>query len=111
MGHQQPPNQPPLDFEPLYDKIVIQQKEAQQKTAGGIFLPEGAQERFNEGIILAVGPGYRMEDGTLQPLRVQVGETVLFAKYGGVTIDIGDHKDLVILSERDVHGIIHEGNT
>ena len=101
-------NAPGIPFEPLYDKVVLRQKEAEKQTATGIILPDAAQERFNEGVILAVGPGYRMEDGTVQALRVSPGDVVLYAKYGGVTIDIGEHKDLVILSERDIHGILHE---
>ena len=97
---------PNVPFKPLYDKVVIKQREAEAKTAGGIILPDVAQERFSEGTVLAVGPGYRMEDGSTQALSVHVGDTVLYAKYGGVTIDVGDEKDLVIISERDIHGIM-----
>ena len=97
---------PHLNFKPLYDKVVIQQKEAESQTASGIILPDVAQERFNQGTVLAVGPGYRMEDGSTQALTVEVGDTVLYSKYGGVTIDVGEYEDLVILSERDVHGIL-----
>lgn len=108
MGPKTPTPSPAIPFEPLYDKVVLQQKAPETKTASGIILPDAAQERFNEGVVLAVGPGYRMEDGSVRPLTVQPGDTILFAKYGGVTIDIGEHKDLVIISERDIHGILRE---
>lgn len=92
-------------FEPLWDKVLIRQAEVQEKV-GSIYLPDQAQERYAEGEVVAIGAGYRMGDGTVDPLRVKVGDRVLFSKYGGTTISVDGEDDLLIMSERDVHGII-----
>lgn len=97
--------QPAVPFEPLYDRVVIEPAAAEKETASGIVIPDAAQERHAEGIVVAKGPGYRMSDGEIQPLRVEIGDRVIYGKYGGTSITIGDHDDLVILSERDIHGI------
>lgn len=96
---------PAIPFEPLYDRVIIEPVAAETETATGIVIPEVAQERHAEGVVLAKGPGYRMSDGEIQPLRVQVGDRVIFGKYGGTSITIGEREDLIIISERDIHGI------
>lgn len=97
-----------LGFEPLYDKILVEQVEAETKTASGIILPDVAQERHSIGRVVAVGPGYRTQDNSLHALTVQVGDRIIFGKYGGTTIDV-DGVTFVIMSERDVYGILREG--
>lgn len=94
-------------FQPLYDRVVIKQRESAAQTASGIVLPDIAKEKYNEGQVIAVGEGYRMADGDIRPLSVEVGDTVLYSKYGGTEISIGD-KDYIIISERDIHGIMQD---
>lgn len=96
-------------FEPLYDKIVVIQDDPEEVTATGLIIPKVAQERHAQGEVVAIGPGYRMEDGSLQPLTVEVGQRILFGKYGGTTIEIGG-VTFVIMSEREVHGILHNAS-
>ena len=94
-----------MKFRPLHDRVVIRRVDAEGKTAGGIFIPDTAQEKPMEGEIVAVGPGARGEDGTLHPLDVKKGDRILFGKWSGTEIKL-DGDDLLIMKESDIMGII-----
>ena len=90
---------------PLDDRVVVEQIQAEEKTAGGIVLPDTAKEKPMEGEIVAVGPGARDESGKLVPLDVKKGDKVLYSKYGGTEIKV-DGEDLLVLRESDVLAIV-----
>jgi len=92
-------------FRPLHDRVVVERIEAEQKTAGGIIIPDTAKEKPQEGKVLAVGPGARDDAGKLVPLDVKVGDKVLFGKWSGTEVKI-DGKDLLIMKESDIMGIV-----
>ena len=94
-----------LKFRPLHDRVVVRRVESEEKTAGGIILPDTAQEKPSEGEIVAVGSGARDESGKLVPLDVKVGDRVLFGKWSGTEVKI-DGEDLLIMKESDIMGII-----
>lgn len=94
-----------MGFRPLHDRILVRRLEEEEKTAGGIIIPDTAKEKPSEGEIVAVGSGIRSEDGTITPLDVKAGDTILFGKYGGTEVAV-DGEDLMILRESDVLGII-----
>ena len=94
-----------LKIKPLGDKIVVRPAGAEQKLASGIVLPDTAQEKPQQGEVLAVGSGRVLDNGTRIPMEVKVGDKVLYSKYGGTEIKI-DEEDLLILNERDVHAIL-----
>jgi chaperonin GroES len=94
-----------MKFRPLHDRVVIRRVDAEGKTAGGIFIPDTAQEKPMEGEIVAVGPGARDEKGTLVPLDVKKGDRILFGKWSGSEIKL-DGEDLLIMGESDVMGVI-----
>jgi len=94
-----------MKIRPLQDRVIVRRIESEQKTAGGIIIPDTAKEKPSEGEIVAVGSGIRGEDGTITPLDVKAGDTVLFGKYGGTDVAV-DGEDLIILRESDVLGII-----
>ena len=94
-----------LKFRPLHDRVVVKRIEAEEKTAGGIIIPDTAKEKPMQGEIVAAGPGARSEDGTLHPLDVKVGDKVLFGKWSGTEVKI-DGEEYLILKESDVMGII-----
>jgi chaperonin GroES len=94
-----------MKFRPLHDRIVVRRIEADEKTAGGIIIPDTAKEKPQEGEVLAVGPGARDDSGQIQPLDVRVGDRVLFGKWSGTEIRL-DGKDLLIMKEADVLGIL-----
>jgi len=94
-----------MAFRPLHDRVVVRRIEADQKTAGGIIIPDSAQEKPSEGEIVAVGEGLRDEDGDRIALDVKAGDRVLFAKWGGTEVKI-DGEDLLIMKESDIMGII-----
>jgi chaperonin GroES len=95
-----------MNLKPLDDRIVVQPNEAEQTTASGLVIPDTAKEKPQQGKVLAVGPGKRTENtGELIPLGIEVGQTVLYSKYGGTEVTVeGD--DLLILSSRDVLAIV-----
>jgi chaperonin GroES len=95
-------------FRPLHDRILVKRIEAEEKTPGGIIIPDTAKEKPIEGEVLAVGPGARDETGTIQPLDVQVGDRVLFGKWSGTEVII-EGEDRVIMKESDVFGVIEVG--
>lgn len=94
-----------MNLKPLGDRLVVEPKERESTTASGIVLPETAKEKPQEGVVIAVGPGRRDDDGKRIEMDVQVGDTVLYAKYGGTEIKLDDKK-LLILKESDVLAIV-----
>jgi chaperonin GroES len=92
---------PKITIKPLDDRIVVTRTEAEGKTAGGIFLPENAKEKPQQGKILAVGPGKLLDDGSRATLDVKVGDTILFGKYSGTELTV-DGVEVIILRESDV---------
>lgn len=94
-----------MKLKPLHDKILVLRHEQEQKTSGGILIPDSAQEKPIQGTVVAVGDGVRLENGQIQPLSVKVDDTVLFAKWGGTEIKL-DGKEYLIMKESDLLGII-----
>jgi len=94
-----------MKFRPLHDRVVVKRVEEDTKTAGGIIIPETAQEKPSQGEILAVGPGARGEDGKIVALDVKVGDRVIFGKWSGTEVKI-DGQDLLIMKESDILGIV-----
>jgi chaperonin GroES len=90
-----------MNLQPLEDRIVVRQNEAEERTASGLVIPDTAKEKPQQGTVLAVGPGRRADTGELIPLDIAVGDTIVYSKYGGTEITLeGD--DLLILTSRDV---------
>jgi chaperonin GroES len=94
-----------LQLKPLADRVVVKKLEAEERTAGGIVLPDTAKEKPQQGEVLAVGPGRVDEKGNRQPMEVKVGEKVLFAKYSGTEVKF-DGIEYLILAERDILAVI-----
>ena len=94
-----------MQFRPLQDRVLIRRLESEQKTAGGIIIPDTAQEKPMEGEVVAVGPGARDESGKLQPLDVKPGDRVLFGKWSGTEVKV-DGEELIIMKESDIMGVI-----
>ncbi|MDI4665852.1 co-chaperone GroES [Xanthobacter autotrophicus] len=94
-----------MSFRPLHDRVVVKRIEAEQKTAGGIIIPDTAKEKPQEGEVIAVGPGARDDAGKLVPLDVKAGDLVLFGKWSGTEVKI-DGQDLLIMKESDILGVI-----
>jgi chaperonin GroES len=94
-----------LKFRPLHDRVVVRRITADEKTKGGIIIPDTAKEKPQEGEIVAVGPGARDESGKVQPLDVKAGDRILFGKWSGTEVKI-DGEELLIMKESDVMGII-----
>jgi len=94
-----------MKFRPLHDRIVVRRIAATEKTSGGILIPDTAREKPMEGEVVAVGPGARDEQGKIQPLDVQAGDRVLFAKWSGTEVKL-DGEELLIIKESDVMGIV-----
>jgi chaperonin GroES len=94
-----------MKFRPLHDRVVVKRVEAVEKTAGGIIIPGTAQEKPQEGEIVAVGPGGRDDKGTLVALTVKPGDKVLFGKWSGTEVKL-DGQDLIIMKEADILGIV-----
>ena len=95
-----------MKFKPLHDRVVVERLDSDEKTAGGIIIPDSAQEKPMQGKILAVGSGARDDSGKIQPLDVKEGDTILFGKWSGTEVNI-DGKDLLIMKESDIMGIIN----
>ena len=96
-----------MKIKPLPDRVLIKRVEATTKTAGGIIIPDTAKEKPSEGIIEAVGNGFRAEDGKIVPMSVKEGDKVLFAKWAGTEVKVNG-EDRVILKESDILGVIEE---
>ena len=97
-----------MKFRPLHDRVVVRRLDADEKTAGGIIIPDTAKEKPMEGEIVAVGPGARNEQGQLVALDVKAGDRILFGKWSGTEVKI-DGEDLLIMKESDIMGIIEGG--
>ena len=96
-----------MKFRPLHDRIVVRRIDADERTAGGIIIPDTAQEKPSEGEILAVGSGNRDESGKLVPLDVKAGDRILFGKWSGTEVKLNG-EDLLIMKESDVMGVIEK---
>jgi chaperonin GroES len=94
-----------VSFRPLHDRVVIRRVNQEEKSRGGIIIPDTAQEKPMEGEIVSAGPGSRGDDGTLRPLDVKAGDRVLFGKWSGTEVKI-DGEELIIMKESDIMGII-----
>jgi len=92
-------------FKPLHDHVLVRRVEQQEKTAGGIIIPDTAQEKPMEGEVVAIGSGVRAEDGTVTPLDVKPGDRILFGKWSGSEVKI-DGEEMMIMKESDILGII-----
>ena len=95
-------------FRPLHDRVLVRRIEAEEKTPGGIIIPDTAKEKPVEGEVLAVGPGMRDESGRVQPLDVKAGDRVLFTKWAGTEVLL-DGEDRLIMKESDILGIVEGG--
>ena len=94
-----------MHFRPLHDRVVVRRIDADEKTAGGIIIPDTAKEKPQEGEVVAVGPGGRTEKGELVPLELKAGDRILFGKWSGTEVKI-DGEDLLIMKEGDILGVI-----
>lgn len=94
-----------MKFRPLYDRVAIKPLQHEEKTAGGIIIPDTAKEKPMQGIIVSVGEGVRGDDGKIHPLSVKVGDKVMYGKWGGTEVKISG-EELVVMKESDIMGII-----
>jgi len=94
-----------MGFRPLHDRVLVRRVDAEEKTAGGIIIPDTAKEKPQEGEIVAVGGGAKSEDGKVTPLDVKAGDRVLFGKWSGTEVKVGG-EDLLIMKESDILGIV-----
>jgi len=94
-----------MKFRPLHDRVVVKRIDAEEKSAGGIIIPDSAKEKPSQGEIVSVGPGGRDEAGKLVPLDVKAGDRVLFGKWSGTEVKI-DGQDLLIMKESDILGVV-----
>ena len=99
-----------MHFRPLHDRVVVRRIDADQKTAGGIIIPDTAQEKPQEGEVVAVGPGARNDRGELVATELKAGDRILFGKWSGTEVKI-DGEDLLIMKESDVMGVIEKKST
>ncbi len=97
-----------MKFRPLHDRVVVRRIDAEEKTAGGIIIPDTAKEKPMEGEVIAVGPGARNEQGQLVALDVQAGDHILFGKWSGTEVKL-DGEELLIMKESDIMGIVEGG--
>lgn len=94
-----------MSFRPLHDRVVVRRLDGEEKTKGGIIIPDTAKEKPSEGVIVSVGPGARDDSGKVTPLDVKAGDRVLFGKWSGTEVKI-DGDDLLIMKESDIMGVI-----
>ena len=94
-----------MKIRPLQDRVIVERLEAEEKSAGGIIIPDSAKEKPQEGKVIAVGKGKKLDDGNVIPMDVKVGDRILFSKYAGSDVTI-DGKDYVIMREEDILGIL-----
>jgi chaperonin GroES len=97
-----------MKFRPLHDRVLIRRVESDEKTPGGIIIPDTAKEKPMEGEVVAAGPGARGEDGKLQPMDVKAGDRVLFGKWSGTEVKL-DGEELIIMKESDIMGVLEQG--
>ena len=98
-----------MAFRPLHDRVLIRRVESEEKSAGGIIIPDTAKEKPMEGEVVAAGPGARGEDGKLQPMDLRSGDRVLFGKWSGTEVKL-DGEELIIMKESDIMGVIERDN-
>ena len=96
-----------MSFRPLHDRILVRRVDSEEKTKGGIIIPDTAKEKPQEGEVIAVGPGARDDAGQVQALDVKVGDRILFGKWSGTEVRI-DGQDLLIMKESDIMGVIEQ---
>ena len=96
-----------MKFRPLHDRVAVKRVEEEQRTKGGLIIPDTAKEKPMQGEVLAVGPGARDEDGDLVPMSVQVGDRVLFGKWSGTEVKIDD-EEVLIMKEADLLGVLED---
>jgi len=94
-----------MGFKPLHDRVLVRRTEAEEKTSGGIIIPDTAKEKPQEGEVVAVGTGARSDDGKITPLDVKAGDKILFGKWSGTEVKL-DGEDLIIMKESDILGIV-----
>ncbi|MEQ8400896.1 MAG: co-chaperone GroES [Roseitalea porphyridii] len=94
-----------MNFRPLHDRVVVRRVESEEKTVGGIIIPDTAKEKPQEGEVIAVGPGGRDDDGDLIPMDVKAGDRVLFGKWSGTEVKLNG-EDLLIMKESDIMGVL-----
>ncbi len=94
-----------MEFRPLHDRVLIRRVASEEKTVGGIIIPDTAKEKPMEGEVISAGPGTRSEDGRLQPMDVRAGDRVLFGKWSGTEVKL-DGEELIIMKESDIMGVI-----
>ena len=94
-----------MKFRPLHDRVLVESLDSEEKTSGGIIIPDTAKEKPQEGKVIAVGPGSKSEDGKITPMDVKVGDHVLFGKWSGTVVKV-DGKDYSIMKESDIMGVI-----
>jgi chaperonin GroES len=94
-----------INIKPLHDRVVVERLEEEQKSAGGIFIPDTAKEKPSRGVVVAVGFGKALDNGTIRSLTVKAGDKILFGKYSGTEVKLGD-KEYVVMREDDIMGII-----
>jgi chaperonin GroES len=96
-----------MSFHPLHDRVVVRRLDEEEKTAGGIIIPDTAKEKPSQGEVIAVGPGARDEAGKRVPMDVKAGERILFGKWSGTEVKV-DNEDLLIMKESDIMGVIEK---
>jgi chaperonin GroES len=96
-----------MTFRPLHDRVVVKRIDAEEKSAGGIIIPDTAKEKPSQGEVIAVGPGGRDDSGKLVPIDIKVGDRVLFGKWSGTEVKING-EDLLIMKENDILGVLEE---
>ena len=94
-----------MGFRPLHDRVVVRRLDSEEKTKGGIIIPDTAKEKPSEGVIVSVGPGARDENGKINPLDVKAGDRILFGKWSGTEVKLNG-EDLLIMKESDIMGVI-----
>ena len=94
-----------MQFRPLHDRVLVRRIEAEEKTAGGIIIPDSAREKPSEGEVVSVGSGARAENGTITPMDLKAGDRILFGKWSGTEVKV-DGEDLLIMKESDVLGVV-----
>jgi chaperonin GroES len=99
-----------MDFRPLHDRVVVRRVDAEEKTAGGIIIPDTVKEKPQEGEVIAVGPGARNEKGELIALDLKAGDRILFGKWSGTEVKV-DGEDLLIMKESDILGVIEDAKS
>ena len=97
-----------MQFPPLHDRVLVRRVESEERTKGGILIPDTAKEKPMEGEVVAAGPGARGEDGKLQPMDVKAGDRVLFGKWSGTEVKL-EGEELIIMKESDIMGVIEQG--